>query len=41
MNLLRRGTPRVAALTIEMISAASSTSRNTNKATAGMGLLHH
>ena len=32
----RRGTPRVAAQTIEMISAASSTSRKTNSATPGM-----
>src|SRR4030081_2813074 len=39
-NLPRRGTARVAAQTIEMISAASSTSRNTSRATAGMQSLH-
>src|ERR1019366_2122838 len=36
----RRGTPRVAAQTTDMMSAASSTSRNTSRATAGIGSLH-
>ncbi len=39
-NAPRCGTPRVAAQTTETISAASSTSRNTSNATAGIGLLH-
>src|SRR5450631_3907982 len=35
-NSPRRATPRVAAQTIEMISAASSTSRKTSRATPGI-----
>src|SRR3546814_3719660 len=39
-NQPRRSTPRVAAATTLMISAAASTSRNTSKATAHIDLLH-
>src|SRR5208337_2612154 len=39
-NRPRIGTPRVAAHTTEMMSAASSTSRKTNNATPGTCLLH-
>src|ERR1035438_5939936 len=40
-NSPRRSTPRVAAQTIEMISAASSTSRKTSSATPGIRSLHN